>query len=60
MDGKSEIDDLMLVLSRELGDSVIIEDVRVTVVRIGPKYAEVSLVKLAGGKPVELILPRLE
>ena len=50
----------MLVLSRELGESVVIEDVRLTVLRIDSAYAEVSLAKVAGGKPVVLTLPRHE
>lgn len=47
----------MLILSREVGESVIIEDVALTLVRFGAKSAEVSFVKLAGGKSVILQLP---
>ena len=47
----------MFVLSREVGQSVVIEDVAVTLVRIGEAYVEVSLVKMAGGKSLVVTLP---
>jgi len=47
----------MLILSREVGEAVIIEDVALTLVRIGENYVEVSLVKTTGGRPVVLTLP---
>ena len=48
----------MFVLSREIGESVIVEDVALTLVRIGEQYVEVSLVKMTGGKSTVLTLPR--
>lgn len=47
----------MLVLSREIGESLVIEDVALTLVTVGGRYAEVSLVKLAGGKTIVVALP---
>ncbi|MEX1095822.1 MAG: carbon storage regulator [Planctomycetales bacterium] len=50
----------MLVLSREIGTSIVIEDVRVTLVRVGPEHCEVALEKLAGGTRRIATLPRDE
>lgn len=50
----------MLVLSREIGTSIVIEDVRVTLVRVGPEHCEVALEKLAGGRRRIATLPREE
>ena len=47
----------MFVLSREIGESVLIEDVDVRLIRMTPRYAEVSLAKLTGGAPVVVTLP---
>ena len=46
----------MLVLSRKIGESVIVEDVRVMVVSIEPTV-EVVLQKVAGGEEVRAVLP---
>jgi sRNA-binding carbon storage regulator CsrA len=47
----------MLILSREVGESVAIEGAVLTLVRIDEGYVEVSLVKMAGGTPKILTLP---
>ena len=47
----------MLVLSRAVGESVVIEDVNLCLVRTTSQYAEVSLTKLSGGKSVVVTLP---
>ncbi len=47
----------MLVLSREIGESVVIEDVVLTLVSVSEKYVEVSLVKMSGGKVTMATLP---
>lgn len=48
----------MLILSREIGESFLIEDVVVTLVRVDGRYAEVALRKSSGGKPRLLTLRR--
>ena len=48
----------MLILSREIGEAVVINDVVVTVVRIDDDYLEISLVKATGGKSRVAVLPR--
>ena len=50
----------MLVLSREAGESVVIEDVVLTLVGISEEYVEASLVKLTGGRVTIATLPRNE
>lgn len=50
----------MLVLSRKIGESVIIEDVALTLARVGDGYVEVSLAKTTGGKMTVLTLPHHE
>ena len=50
----------MLVMSREVGESVVIEDVVMTLARVGDRYAEVSLRKVTGGKKSILTLPHNE
>ncbi len=49
---------VVLVLSREIGQAVLIEDVVVTLVAATAEYAEVSLQKLSGGKTVIATLPK--
>ena len=46
----------MFVLSREIGESVAVEDVDVTLVRIGEAYVEVSMAK-STGRPLVITLP---
>ena len=50
----------MLVLSREPGESIVIEDVLFTLIRVSEQYLEASLVKMAGGKSTTLTLPQNE
>lgn len=50
----------MLILSREIGQAIVIDDVVVTVIRVGGRSAEVSLQKLTGGKRVVATLLRDE
>ena len=50
----------MSILSREVGESVAIEDVVLTLARVGNGYAEVSPGKCAGGKKTILTLPHRE
>ena len=50
----------MLVLSRQVGESVIIEDVTLTLTRVGDGYVEVSLTKVSGGEKTVLTLPHDE
>lgn len=53
----------MLVLSREIGDSIRIEDVKLTLVRIDeqqPPYVEIVLAKTLGGKRRVVTLPQDE
>ncbi|HUG18843.1 MAG TPA: hypothetical protein VMM56_07675 [Planctomycetaceae bacterium] len=50
----------MLVLSREIGQSIVIEDVLLTLLRIDEEYVEFSLTKLTGGKPKIVTLPHRE
>lgn len=47
----------MLVLSREIGQAIVIDDVVITVVRVTPEYAEITLQKVTGGKKVIATLP---
>ena len=51
---------LMLVLSREIGESVVIEDVALTVIRTSDEYVEVSLAKISGGRSTIVTLPQHE
>lgn len=48
---------LMLVLSREPGEAVIIDDVVFTLARVADGYVEASLRKTAGGIPTVITLP---
>lgn len=48
----------MLVLTREVGQAFVIEDVAVTLVSANTEYAEVSLQKLSGGQAVIATLPK--
>ena len=50
----------MLVLTREIGQSVIIEDVRVTVIRFGSDFAELSFAKITGGEAKIVTMSRNE
>lgn len=47
----------MLVLSREPGEAVIIDDVVFTLARVADGYVEASLRKAAGGIPTVITLP---
>lgn len=42
----------MLILSREIGQSVIIADVTLTLVSVGERYVEIRLAKISGGKSI--------
>ncbi len=48
----------MLVHSREPGQSLLIEDVRLTVIRATPDDVDVSLRKVTGGPPRHVTLRR--
>ncbi len=48
---------MMLVLSRKVGEAIIIEDVVLTLARVADGYVEVSLRKKTGGRPTVLALP---
>ena len=48
---------LMLVLSREPGEAVIIDDVVFTLARVADGYVEASLRKTAGGSHTVITLP---
>ncbi len=48
----------MLVLFRKVGESILIEDVRFTVVRVSGEYAEVALAKVSGGAKRVLTLTK--
>ena len=48
----------MLLLTREIGEAILIEDVAVTLICSNPNVAEVSLQKLSGGKKVTATLLR--
>jgi len=50
----------MLVLSRQVGETVVIEDVVVTVIRVAEGYVEASLAKMSGGKATIVTLPQNE
>ena len=50
----------MLVRSREIGESVVIEDVALTVIRTSDEYVEVSLAKISGGRSTIVTLPHQE
>ena len=50
----------MYVLSRRVGESVIIEEVALTLARLGDGYAEISLAKIAGGSKTILTLTHQE
>ncbi|MEX0717001.1 MAG: carbon storage regulator [Planctomycetaceae bacterium] len=50
----------MLVLHRRIGEAVVIEDVRVTLVQVTAAYCEVAFQKLAGGRRTVATLPHHE
>jgi sRNA-binding carbon storage regulator CsrA len=48
---------MMLVLSREVGEAIIIEDVVLTLAQVADGYVDVSLRKTTGGRRIVLALP---
>lgn len=58
--GQGKLTSVMLILSRELGESVVFEDVVLTLAKVGSRYVEVSLVKATGDKRTVVTLPHNE
>lgn len=50
----------MFVLSREIGQSILIEDVEITLVDVRPEFAEVTFQKDSGGQKRSKKLPHDE